>query len=179
MLRAPCYVAQRRTMSKKIKIGVSSCLLGNNVRYDGGNKLDQHLIDTLGRIALWVPICPEVESGLPVPREAMQLVADGPRICLITVETKQDRTEVLTRWGEEKLKRLEQEGVRGFVLKARSPSCGVHNAPFFSSAGDAQGAGAGLFAKAVINHFPSLPVVDEERLRDPDVRELFLRRLQP
>ncbi len=166
-------------MSKKIKIGISSCLLGNNVRYDGGNKLDQHLIDTLGRIALWVPICPEVESGLPVPREAMQLVADGLRICLMTIETKQDRTGVLTRWGEEKLKRLEQEGVRGFVLKARSPSCGVHNAPFFSSAGDALGAGAGLFAKAVINHFPSLPVVDEERLRDPDVRELFLRRLQP
>ncbi|HSQ78173.1 MAG TPA: DUF523 domain-containing protein [Nitrospirota bacterium] len=164
-------------MSKKIKIGISSCLLGNNVRYDGGNKLDQYLIDTLGRIVIWVPICPEVESGLPVPREAMQLVADGPRICLITMETKQDRTEVLARWGEKKLKRLEQEGVRGFVFKARSPSCGVHDAPFFSSSGDARGVGAGLFAKAVIKHFPSLPVEDEERLRDPAVRELFLRRL--
>jgi len=164
-------------MSKKIKIGISSCLLGNNVRYDGGNKLDQYLIDTLGRTVTWVPICPEVESGLPVPREAMQLVADGPRICLITMETKQDRTEVLARWGEEKLKRLEQEGVRGFVFKARSPSCGVHNAPFFSSSGDALGVGAGLFAQAVIKHFPSLPVEDEERLRDPAVRELFLGRL--
>lgn len=166
-------------MSKKIKIGISSCLLGNNVRYDGGNKLDKYILDTFGRSVEWVPVCPEVESGLPVPREAMQLVADGPRICLVTIETKQDRTAVLTRWREEKLKRLEQEGVCGFVLKARSPSCGVYDAPFFSPSGDELGAGAGFFAKAVIKHFPSLLVEDEERMRDPDVRELFLRRLRP
>ena len=163
-------------MSKKIKIGISSCLLGNNVRYDGGNKLDQYLIDTLGRIVIWVPICPEVECGLPVPREAMQLVAGGPRICLITIETKQDLTDVLARWGEDKLKHLEQEGVRGFIFKARSPSCGVHDAPFFSSSGDALGAGVGLFAKAAIKHFPLLPAEDEERMRDPAVREEFLTR---
>lgn len=167
-------VTQRRTMPKKIKIGISSCLLGNNVRYDGGNKLDQYLIDTLGRMVIWVPICPEVESGLPVPREAMQLVAIGPRICLITMETKQDRTDVLTRWAEEKLKRLEQEGVSGFVFKARSPSCGVHDAELFSSSGASLGRRAGLFAKSVISSFPALPVEDEERLRDPVVREEFL-----
>jgi uncharacterized protein YbbK (DUF523 family) len=166
-------------MTKKIKIGVSSCLLGNNVRYDGGNKLDQNLIDTLGQIAILVPICPEVESGLPASREAMQLVADGHRTCLITLDTKRDLTDFLTRWIEGKLLRLEQEGVHGFVLKARSPSCGVHNAPFFSCSGDALGTDAGLFAKAVIRHFPSLPVEDEERLRDPEVRERFLRRLMP
>lgn len=164
-------------MSKKIKIGISSCLLGNNVRYDGGNKLDQYLIDTLGRMVIWVPICPEVESGLPVPREAMQLVADGPRICLITIETKQDRTDVLTRWREEKLKRLKQEGVRGFVFKARSPSCGVHDAELFSTSGASICRRPGLFAKSVISGFPALPVEDEERLRDPAVREEFLARI--
>ncbi len=164
-------------MSREIKIGISSCLLGNNVRYDGGNKLDQNVIDTLGGIVTWVPICPEVESGLPVPREAMQLVADGPRTRLITVETKQDRTDVLTGWIEKKLKRLDREGVRGFVFKARSPSCGVHDAPFFSPAGGAIGSGPGLFAKAVIGYFPALPIEDEERLRDPALREGFLARI--
>jgi uncharacterized protein YbbK (DUF523 family) len=166
-------------MTQKIKIGISACLLGRNVRYNGGNKLDQYLIDTLGRIVTWVPICPEVESGLPVPREAMQLVADGPRARLVTIETKQDRTDDLIRWTDEKLKRLEQEDISGFVLKARSPSCGVRNAPLFSSSGDALGAGDGLFTRAVMNHFPSHPVEDEERLRDPGVRERFLRRLVP
>ena len=166
-------------MTKNIKIVISSCLLGNNVRYDGGNKLEQYLIDTLGGIVAWVPICPEVECGLPAPREAMQLVADLVRTRLITVETKQDRTELLTCWAEGKLKRLAQEGVRGFVFKARSPSCGVHDAPLFSSTGAVIGAGAGLFAKAVIRHFPLLPAEDEERLRDPEIRELFLRRLVP
>lgn len=164
-------------MSKKIKIGISSCLLGNNVRYDGGNKLDQYLIETLSRLVIWVPICPEVESGLPVPREAMQLVVDGQRIRLTTIETKQDRTEVLTRWAEEKLKRLEQDGIRGFVFKARSPSCGVHDAELFSTSGASLGWRAGLFAKSVISSFPALPVEDEERLRDPAVREEFLARI--
>jgi len=166
-------------MTKKIKIVISFCLLGRNVRYNGGNKLDQYLIDTFGRIVEWVPICPEVEAGLPVPREPMQLVADHLRTCLITLDTKQDRTDVLALWTEKKLKRLEQEGIRGFVLKARSPSCGVRNAPFFSPSGEVLGAGDGFFAKAVRNHFPSHPVEDEERLRDPDARERFLRRLVP
>jgi uncharacterized protein YbbK (DUF523 family) len=147
------------------------------VRYDGGNKLDQYLIDTLGKIVTWVPICPEVECGLPAPREAMQLVAGRLRTGIITIETKQDQTELLTRWAEVKLKSLEQEGVRGFVFKARSPSCGVRDAPHFSSAGAAIGAGAGLFAAAVKKQFPSLPVEDEERLHDPVVREGFLARI--
>jgi uncharacterized protein YbbK (DUF523 family) len=164
-------------MSKKVKIGVSSCLLGNNVRYDGGNKLEPYLRDALGQLVEWVTVCPEVECGLPVPREPMQLVADGPRARLITMETKQDRTAVLNRWIREKMMQLEREGVQGFVLKARSPSCGVRDAELFSASGASIGRRAGLFAETVLIHFPSLRVEDEERLRDPAVREEFLARI--
>jgi uncharacterized protein YbbK (DUF523 family) len=164
-------------MSEKIKMGISSCLLGNNVRYDGGNKLDSGLVEALGRFVLWVPVCPEAGSGLPAPREAMQLVSDGKRIRLLTVGTKRDLTDGLVRWSIEELKRLEQEGVGGFVFKARSPSCGVHDAPLVSPGGEALGGVPGLFAGAVIGRFPFLPVEDEERLRDPAARERFLARV--
>ncbi len=162
----------------KIKIGISSCLLGNAVRYDGGNKLDQYLRETLGQFVEWVAICPEVEAGLSVPREPMQLIDEGARTRLITVETGRDQTDLLMRWAGMAMERLEQEGVRGFIFKARSPSCGVRDTPFFSAAGEIVGVRAGLFALAVMNRFPSLPVDDEERLRDSRVREEFLRRVQ-
>lgn len=163
----------------KIKIGISSCLLGENIRYDGGNKRDQYLMDTFGHIVEWVPFCPEVEAGLPVPREPMQLVGEAGRTRLIAIETKQDRTDVLTRWAERKLEQLEKKGIRGFIFKARSPSCGMHDAPFYSAAGEIVGAGGGLFAEAVANRFSSLPVEDEERLRDPNIKEEFLARILP
>jgi uncharacterized protein YbbK (DUF523 family) len=161
----------------KIKLGISSCLLGENVRYDGGNKLDRYLMDAFGHVVEWVPFCPEVEAGLTVPREPMQLVHEARGMRLITIETKQDRTDGLTRWAKRKLKQLEQGDIRGFVLKARSPSCGVHDAPRYSAAGEIVGSGAGLFTEAVGERFSSLPVEDEERLRDPDIREKFLARI--
>jgi hypothetical protein len=89
-------------MSEKIKIGISSCLLGNNVRYDGGHKLDPYLRDTLGQIVLWAPVCPEVEAGLTVPREPMQLFGDPATPRLITIETKMDRTDDLLELIEKK-----------------------------------------------------------------------------
>ncbi|MGE5173082.1 MAG: DUF523 domain-containing protein [Betaproteobacteria bacterium] len=164
-------------MPSKIKIGISSCLLGINVRYDGGNKLDHYILDTFDRIVEWVPICPEVESGMPVPREPMQLVGNVVKPRLITIETRIDRTDELTRWIGSKLKQLEQAGLRGFVLKARSPSCGVHDAELFSISGESIGVRPGLFADAVMNRFSSVPVEDEEGLRDPRTREQFLARI--
>jgi uncharacterized protein YbbK (DUF523 family) len=161
----------------KIKLGISSCLLGENVRYDGGNKLDRYLMDAFGHIVEWVPFCPEVEAGLCVPREPMQLVDEARGMRLITIETKQDRTDVLVCWAERKLKQLEQEDLRGFVFKARSPSCGVRDAPRYSASGEIVGAGAGLFAEAVAERFSSLPLEDEERLRDPAIREKYFARI--
>lgn len=122
-------------MSSKIKLGISSCLLGNNVRFDGGNKLSQDLIDSFGDLVEWVPVCPEVESGLPVPREPMQLVGTESKPRLITLESKIDRTDELSFWLAGKLEQLEQQGLKGFVLKARSPSCGVRDTPLYSTTG--------------------------------------------
>lgn len=164
-------------MPGKIKIGVSSCLLGNNVRYDGGHKLDLNLRDTLGKVVEWVPVCPEVEAGLTVPREPMQLVGDALTPRLKTLETKEDRTDDLERLIDSKLKQLKEQGISGFVFKARSPSCAVHDAPLSSLSGEIVGARAGLFAEAVIRSFPLLPVEDEERLRDTAVRDEFIARV--
>jgi uncharacterized protein YbbK (DUF523 family) len=161
-----------------IKLGISSCLLGNNVRYDGGNKFEQYLSDAFGPFVEWTPVCPEVEAGLSVPREPMQLVADGGQTRLITFDTKRDRTEILIRWINEKIEELRRQDIRGYVFKARSPSCGVHDAEFFSASGASLGRRPGLFAEALMSCFPSLPVEDEERLRDPAVREKFISLIQ-
>lgn len=163
-------------MSGKIKIGISSCLLGNNVRYDGGHKFDLYLRDALGEIAEWVPVCPEVEAGLTVPREPMQLYGDPASPRLVTIETKTDRTDDLVLLIEKKLPQLERQGIRGFVFKARSPSCGVHDTPLYSTSGEIIGKRTGLFTEAAIRRFPAMPVEDEERLRDPAVRDAFIAR---
>ncbi len=94
-----------------LKLGISSCLLGNNVRYDGGNKLDPYLRQTLGQFIEWVPVCPEAECGLPVPREAMDLVGDPESPRLITRVTGIDHTGRMQQWAKKKLSALEQEGL--------------------------------------------------------------------
>ncbi len=166
------------TNKSKIKIAVSSCLLGNNVRYDGNSRLDQYILDRFGSFVDWVPVCPEAESGMPVPREPMQLVGDAAKPRLITINTKIDRTEELTRWIGIKLQELEQAGICGFILKARSPSCSVHDAEFFSSESGSLGRRAGLFAEAITIRFPALPVEDEEALRDREILEKFIKRIR-
>jgi len=162
-------------MSTKIKIGASSCLLGNAVRYDGGHKLDPYLRDILGRLVEWVPICPEVEAGLTVPREPMQLSGDPAAPRLLTIQTGIDHTERLAQWAQARLVRLEKEELCGFVFKARSPSCGVHDTQIAASYGRTAGPGPGLFAAAFMLRFPSLPVEDEERLRVVSIREGFIK----
>lgn len=164
-------------MSGKIKIGISSCLLGNNVRYDGGHKLDLYLRDAMSETIEWIPVCPEVEAGLSVPREPMQLYGAPATPRLLTLETKKDRTDDLLRLIEKKLPRLAQQSIRGFVFKARSPSCGVHDTPLYSAAGEIIGKRAGLFAEAVMRRYPSLPVEDEEGFRNADAREVFIERI--
>jgi len=160
-----------------IKLGISSCLLGNNVRYDGGQKLDHYLRHTLGQFIEWVPICPETECSLPVPREAMDLVGDPDAPRLITRVTGVDHTGRMQQWSKKKLAALEKEGLCGFVLKARSPSCGVHDSKVYSKPGKVSGGRAGLFAAAVMGRFSHMPIEDEEGLQDPGIRENFIERL--
>ncbi len=163
---------------RSIKLGISSCLLGNNVRYDGGHKLDHYLRDTLGQFIEWVPICPETECGLPVPREAMDLVGDPYSPRLVTRVTGRDHTNRMMQWANNKLVALEQEHVSGCVFKARSPSCGVHDAKLYAQPGmPVPTKRTGLFAEIVMGRFPLMPVEDEEGLQDPGIRADFIERV--
>ena len=162
---------------EKINIGISSCLLGEKVRYDGGHRWDHYITDTLGQYFDWVPVCPEVEYGLPVPRESMHLVGtpDTPR--LVTVHTGIDHTEGMLKWAEKKLKNLEKEDLNGFIFKSRSPSSGIGGITVYTPSGMPGRKGAGIFGGAFIRLFPLIPVIDDGRLHDPKLRENFIERV--
>jgi uncharacterized protein YbgA (DUF1722 family)/uncharacterized protein YbbK (DUF523 family) len=162
---------------EKIRLGVSSCLLGKPVRYDGGHKRDHFLTDTLGAYVDWVPVCPEVECGLPVPREAMHLVGDVRAPRLVTIRTGVDHTSRMRQWATKKTMALATEDLCGFVFKSRSPSSGMCGVKIYSPEGVPIGTGAGLFAKAFQERYPLLPVEDEGRLHDPVIRENFIERV--
>ncbi|MEW6388044.1 MAG: DUF523 and DUF1722 domain-containing protein [Thermodesulfobacteriota bacterium] len=158
----------------QIKLGISSCLLGAKVRYDGGHKWDRFITDTLGRYVEFVPVCPEVECGLGVPREAMRLEGkvEAPR--LVTRQTHRDFTEQMEKWADRRLVELAQEGLCGFIFKSRSPSSGMVQVKVYGSEGAPVKKGVGLFARRFMEHFPLLPVTDEGRLHDPGLRENFI-----
>jgi uncharacterized protein YbgA (DUF1722 family)/uncharacterized protein YbbK (DUF523 family) len=162
---------------EKIKLGISTCLLGESVRYDGGHKLDRFLTDTLGLYVQYVPVCPEVECGLPIPRESMHLEGnpDSPR--LITSRTKQDMTERMVSWAKKRVVELEKEGLCGFIFKNDSPSSGMERVKVYNEKGMPVKKGIGMFAKILMEHFPLLPVEDEGRLHDPELRENFIERI--
>jgi len=162
---------------EKIKLGISSCLLGNKVRYDGGHKLDHFLTDTLGAYVDWVSVCPEVESGLSVPREAMHLVGDPEAPRLVTIRSGVDHSSRMRRWADKKVTALAAEDLCGFVFKSRSPSSGMRGVKIYSQEGMPVGTGSGIFAKAFQDRFPLLPVEDEGRLHDPALRENFIERI--
>jgi len=162
---------------EKIKIGISSCLLGEKVRYDGGHKLDQYITETLGRYFAWVPVCPEVEYGLPVPREGMRLVGDPASPRLLTIRTGVDHTEGMLKWSEKKLKVLEREELCGFIFKSRSPSSGIAGVRVYTPSGMPSHKGVGIFGGAFMRTFPLIPVIDEGRLHNPALRENFIERV--
>ncbi|RJO61018.1 DUF1722 domain-containing protein [candidate division WS5 bacterium] len=164
-------------MEEKIKLGISRCLLGENVRYDGGHKLDHYLKETLGMYVDWVGVCPEVEYGLPVPREAMRLVGDAASPRLLTIRTKIDHTDGMKRWADKRLKELEKENLCGFIFKSRSPSSGIRGVKVYGETGVSSKSGAGIFGGAFLKYFPLLPAEDDGRLQDPPLRENFIERI--
>src|SRR5437899_10585062 len=159
------------------RIGISQCLLGDNVRYDGGHKLDSVLIETLGRHVEWVPVCPEVEVGLGTPREPMQLVGDRHAPRLVTINTGVDLTEAMNRFARKRVRELEALLLSGFVFKSASPSCGIRQVPLFNAQGIDTHDGVGLFARTFMEHFPEMPVEEECLLHDPQVLKDFLERV--
>jgi uncharacterized protein YbbK (DUF523 family) len=149
----------------KILIGISACLLGQNVRYDGGNRHDRFITETLGRRFEWVPVCPEAEYGLSIPREAMRLVGDPEHPRLVTIRTRIDHTDGMLSWADERLEALASLDLCGFIFKSRSPSCGMAAVKVHQENGIVEERGVGIFAGAFIKRFPLLPV-EEERLQE-------------
>jgi len=162
---------------QKIRIGISTCLLGEQVRYDGGHKHDRFITDTLGQCFEWVPVCPEVECGLPVPREAIHLVGDPSAPRLVTVRTRIDHTERMLAWARKRVAALERDGLCGYILKSKSPSCGIERVRVHDEKGVPTRNGVGLFARAFRDHFPLCPVEEDGRLHDPALRENFIERV--
>jgi len=161
----------------KMKLGISSCLLGESVRFDGGHKLDHFLKDTLGNFVDFVPVCPEFEAGFGVPREAMRLVGDPSAPRLVTSKTHVDCTARMQLWTEKRLDGLEDEDLCGFVFKKDSPSSGMERVRVYNDKGFVKKKGVGLFARAFMLRFPLVPVEDEGRLHDDVLRENFIVRI--
>jgi uncharacterized protein YbbK (DUF523 family) len=151
-------------LPERARILVSACLLGEKVRYDGGHKRDLLLMEALGPFVEWVRVCPEVDGGLPVPREAMRLEGDPKRPRLVTKRTGIDHTARLERWAKARLEELSGLGLRGYICKMDSPSCGMEP--------------AGVFTRMLLERFPLLPVEEEGCLADPMRREKFLQRIK-
>jgi uncharacterized protein YbgA (DUF1722 family)/uncharacterized protein YbbK (DUF523 family) len=160
-----------------IRIGISACLLGVKVRYDGGHKRDPYLVETFGRYVEWVPVCPEVEMGLGVPRETLRLVRTQGDIRLIMPKTGADHTGTMRAHAKQRVAELAKEDLCGYVLKKGSPSCGMERVRVFDARGVPAKSGRGLFAEALLQHFPLLPVEEEGRLSDPRLRENFVERV--
>ncbi|MBL0225037.1 MAG: DUF523 and DUF1722 domain-containing protein [Geobacteraceae bacterium] len=160
-----------------IRVGVSSCLLGEHVRYDGGHKHDRYITDTLGRFFSFLPVCPEVGCGLPVPREAMRLEGDPDQPHLMTRQSRIDKTDQMLAFCNGKVRELESADLCGFIFKKDSPSSGLFRVKVYGASGIPVKSGSGLFAASVARHFPLLPMEEEGRLNDPAIRENFIERV--
>ena len=164
------------------RIGISRCLLGDDVRYDGGHKRDAFLTSTFGRFVEWVPVCPEVEVGMGTPREPIQLVASSngssaaQPVRLLGVKSRQDWTAAMTTFSAARVRELQSENLAGYVLKKDSPSCGLERVAVHDN-GRVTHSGQGLFAAALVGAVPNLPAEDEARLNDPAIRENFVERV--
>jgi uncharacterized protein YbgA (DUF1722 family)/uncharacterized protein YbbK (DUF523 family) len=162
---------------EKIRIGVSTCLLGESVRYDGGHARDRYVTDTLGQYMEFMPVCPEMEAGLGLPREPIRLVGDPESPRVITIKTNKDLTETMTNWAQQRVRELEKEDFCGFIFKSKSPSSGMERVKVYTENGMPVKKGVGVFAKAFMDHFPRIPVEEDGRLHDPHLRENFIERI--
>jgi uncharacterized protein YbgA (DUF1722 family)/uncharacterized protein YbbK (DUF523 family) len=162
---------------EKIRLGISTCLLGENVRYDGGHKRNRLITDTIGQFVEFVPVCPELECGLGVPRESMHLVGDPESPRLITTRSGIDHTDRMKTWASKRLEELEKEELCGFIFKSRSPSSGMERVRVYNERGMPEKKGVGIFARAFMEHFPLLPVEEDGRLHDVKLRENFIERI--
>ena len=162
---------------RPLRLGISSCLIGEKVRFDGGHKRDVFLVESLGPFVEWVPVCPELECGMGSPREALRLIRKGGDVHLVTTKTARDYTDTMRRYARRRLDELAGGDLCGFVLKKDSPSCGLERVKEYGSAGVPVKSGRGIFAAALVERCPTLPMEEEGRLSDPRLRENFIERI--
>ena len=160
-----------------IRVGISACLLGQEVRYDGGHKRDRYITDTLGEFFEWVPVCPEVELGLGTPRETLRLEGNSTAPRLVFAKGREDITEGMQAWAQDRLNGLAGRDLSGYILKSDSPSCGMERVRVYRPSGIPGKDGVGIFARALMDRFPLLPVEEEGRLHDLPLRENFIERV--
>ncbi len=165
------------TSERPIRLGVSSCLLGNEVRFDGGHKRDRFVTDLLGRFVEWVPVCPEVEVGMGTPRPALRLVGEGDSVRMVEIKSGRDHTRAMERYSARRVRALRGLELCGYILKKDSPSCGMTRVKVYGEKRMPTRQGRGLYASALMEAYPNLPVEDEGRLNDPKLRENFIERV--
>jgi uncharacterized protein YbbK (DUF523 family) len=159
------------------RVGISQCLLGDEVRYDGGHKRDENVLGFLDEYFSWVPVCPEVEVGMGIPREPVQLVSAPAGVRLVGARSQKDWTDELRTYSSSRADSLATEGLYGFIFKKGSPSCGMVGVELRDTGGLLTRNGVGLFAAAMMRRLPDLPVEDEGHLGDPGVRKAFIQRV--
>lgn len=164
-------------MSQIIRIGVSACIVGEKVRWNGSDARDTYLADTLAKYVEFVPLCPEIACGMGIPREKIRQVDCGGTIRLIGYESGDDLTEKMTNWIDKIMPGLDEEGLCGFVIKSKSPTCAFIQGKIFSTTGKAPRKGMGFFTRLLTEHYPMLPVEAADRLQNPMLRENFIRRV--
>lgn len=163
---------------KSVRIGISSCLLGQKVRFDGGHKRDRFATDVLEPFVEWVPLCPEVEIGLGIPRPTIRLErADDGTARLVMPSTGEDLTRRMRGWAEKRVAGLGDLDLCGFILKKDSPSCGMERVKIYDRNDVPARHGTGVFAEVLMRLAPHLPVEEEGRLNDPRLRENFIARV--
>ncbi len=165
-------------MKEKIKIGVSSCLIGEKVRWNGDHKQDRYVREVLEQYFEYLPVCPEVEVGMGVPRETVALYGELKNPKMLGRKSRIDWTGKMNRFVKGRIKQLNHDDLCGFIFKSKSPSCGLGRIPVYSETETGKARhGAGMFAKAFTNAFPLTPVEDEGRLHDPRIKENFIVRV--
>jgi uncharacterized protein YbgA (DUF1722 family)/uncharacterized protein YbbK (DUF523 family) len=170
-------IAMEEIFQSKPKLGISACLLGQRVRYDGGHKREHFLTDLFGKFVEWIPICSEVEVGMGVPRETVRLVGTPIHPRMIAEKSGKDWTQAMSRFAAQRVREIANQNLSGYVFKKNSPSCGMERVRVYNSKGMPERQGRGLFAAALINQCPLLPVEEEGRLKDLKLRENFIERV--
>ena len=165
------------TDERPIRLGVSSCLLGNEVRFDGGHKRDRFITDLLGSFVEWVPVCPEVEVGMGTPRPALRLVREGDDVEMVEIKSGRDHTRTMQRYSGKRVRELKGLDLCGYILKKDSPSCGMTRVKVYEEKGMPTRQGRGLYASVLMEAYPNLPFEDEGRLNDANLRENFIERV--